>query len=157
MLSHEVQKVYMKHPSLLEGDVLDVRLVYAPGTDKFYALNRSALLVWLLIDQQGGFGTGSEAGAKRLFEHWFSPPPSRDLADKDIEAVLHDFVNFGLLIKRPKSIKLSYKSCPLHENNAPTIYVAPSITVYESEWMKENHPYYYHSITYSDHWNPSTS
>lgn len=157
MLSHEVQKLYMKHPSLLEGDVLDVRLVFAPQTDKFYALNRSALLVWTLIDQQGGFGTGSEAGAKRLFEQWFSPPPKRSLVNKHVEDVLGDFVKIGLLIKRPKSIKLFYTSCPVHENNAPTPYVAPSITVYDSEWMKENHPYYFHSITYSDLWSPSSS
>lgn len=155
MLSHEVQKLYMKHPSLLEGDVLDSRLIYSPQTDEFYALNRAALLVWLLIDRQGGFGTGFDTGAKRIFEEWFTPSPKRAQVEKDIEGILLEFVKIGLLIKRPKSIKVFYTSCPVHENKAQGLYSPPRITTYTSEWMKENHPQYFHSITYSDLWGPS--
>jgi hypothetical protein len=154
MLSHEVQKLYMKHPSLLEGDVLDSRLVYSPQTDEFYALNRAALLVWLLFDGQGGFGTGFDTGAKRIFTEWFTPPPKRAQVEKDIERILSEFVKIGLLIKRPKSIKVFYTSCPVHENKARGLYSPPRITIYTSEWMKENHPQYFHSITYSDLWGP---
>jgi hypothetical protein len=155
MLSHDVQKLYMKHPSLLEGDVLDSRLIYSPETDTFYALNRSALLVWLLIDRQGGFGTGFDTGAKRIYEDWFSPSPKREQVEGDIEKIISEFVKHGLLIKRPKSIKLFYTSCPVHENRGASQYSPPKITIYDSQWMKDNHPQYYHSITYSDLWGPS--
>lgn len=155
-LTHIAQTHYMKNPSLLDGEVLDSKLLYLPKNDTFYSLNRSAYLIWFLLERQGAFGTASRESSFKIFEDWFNNPPARESISKDINLFISELISNKLLIEKPQEIDLHYVACPVHESNNKYDYEKPSITVYDSEWMRDNHPYYFHTITYSDIWNPSS-
>ena len=157
LTSSSVHRTHMKHPSLVESEISGARLIYSPLQDKFFVLNDSARLIWILLDRHGAFGSDARIEAKRLLSNWFIDPPRSDQIDADLDAAVDLFCKHDLLVKKPDDISLYYNNFPLHESGNKRQYRVPSLVIYDSEWMKENHPFNFYEVAYSDTWNPSTT
>lgn len=139
--------------AVVEMEVGNSLLIYNQLQESFHALNTTARIIWRCSCSDITFGDYIDLLRKEM-----SLPPNLSVIANDLIDMINELYSCGLFVK---DSKIAGKTGDYHLRqdfpieNKYLQYKSPMIKSYSMEWMKENHPSAFYSLSrYEDTWDP---
>jgi len=135
----------------VESEVGDQIVLFDPSTEKFYALNLAAKLVFKLFNGNSSIPTIENT----LLKFFKTAGLDKPTVKADVATILKKFEAAGLVAMTGR--QPSKGSVKIKPHGHPLIYEAPQFRVYSATWMQKNHPQVFLDANFSDTWSPGCS